>query len=145
MTSAVASSDGNWLYTSSKDGSIIKWDLRALFTPPTSASSSPPIPARITKAVFFPKRISLSERRNPEKAEEKGKGKADGEEPGHTSDVLTLALSLDGKVLASGGRDKVIGVWNVEGEKGSWVRGLAGHKDQVAVSEFFSFVFEPRT
>lgn len=64
--------------------------------------------------------------------EEKGKAKL--LEEGHEDEVLCLAVSEDGKVLASGGRDKVVGVWNVDGEGGRWLRGLGGHKDKVAVS-----------
>lgn len=124
MTSAVASEDGHWLYTSSKDGSIIKWDMSSI------TSSSP----RITQAVYFPKKPSEASKRNPVKALVKGKGKLKVEETGgHTSEVLSLALSSDGNVLASGGKDKVIGVWNVEGEGGKWTRGLGGHKDKVGV------------
>lgn len=52
---------------------------------------------------------------------------------GHTDEILDLAISHDGKLLASAGRDKVIGCWDVEGESGKWVRGLAGHKDVVGV------------
>ena len=132
LTAAVASSDANWLYTSSKDGSIIKWDLRQLPSASTStarASADPAARARITKAAFLTKRIL----EKPAKGEEKGKGKETAE--GHTDQVLTLALSDDGKVLASGGADKVVGAWDVQGEGASWLRGLGGHKDKVAVSD----------
>jgi ribosomal RNA-processing protein 9 len=68
----------------------------------------------------------------------KGKGKSKAEDiGGHTDEVLSLALSFEGTVLASGGKDKIVGVWNVEGESGKWLRGLGGHKDKVAVSPFF--------
>lgn len=67
----------------------------------------------------------------------KGKGKSKAEEiGGHTDEILTLAVSFDGKILASGGKDKVVGVWDVSGEEGKWMRGLGGHKDKVAVSRF---------
>jgi ribosomal RNA-processing protein 9 len=54
---------------------------------------------------------------------------------GHTDEILDLAISHDGKMLASAGRDKVIGCWNVEGDGGKWLRGLGGHKDAVGVSQ----------
>lgn len=129
VTAAVASEDGSWLYTASKDGSIIKWDLRAILGPSTSSST-----ARITKAVYFPKKTpeAKMDSEAAAKSVEKGKGKAE-ETGGHAGEVLTLALSFDGTVLASGGKDKVVGVWNVEGEGGKWTRGLGGHKDKVAV------------
>lgn len=100
----------------------------------TSTLSPPP---RITQAVYFPKAPSETSKRSKEEAKktlEKGKGKSKAEEVGgHSSEVLALALSYDGTILASGGKDKVIGVWNVEGEGGKWRRGLGGHKDKVAV------------
>lgn len=139
VTAAVASEDGHWLYTSSKDGSIIKWDLRSVLIAPSSSSAPSTSSARITKAVYFPKKASESAKRNPEIAKkvEKGKGKSKAEEVGgHTDEVLGLAVSFDGKVLASAGKDKVIGVWDVEGEGGKWLRGLGGHKDKVAVRCF---------
>ena len=98
----------------------------------TSTLSPPP---RITQSAYFPKAPSETSKAGKEaKALEKGKGKSKAEEVGgHTSEVLALALSHDGTILASGGKDKVIGVWNVEGEGGKWKRGLGGHKDKVAV------------
>lgn len=85
------------------------------------------------------------------KAGKAGKGKAAvvnngkvGAPQGHAGAVLCLAASEDGKYLLTGGKDKVIGVWQVEapvsGEEGAedagvnWLRGLGGHKDAVTVS-----------
>ncbi|KAK4691331.1 ribosomal RNA-processing protein 9, partial [Phenoliferia sp. Uapishka_3] len=161
ITAAVASEDGHYLYTSSKDGSIIKWDMSSILSsspsPPSLSSSvdSPSLPAasssRITKSVYFPKRPSESAKRNPQiskaakmeaaaqaKLANGGKkGKERGfDAGGHTDEVLCLALSADGKVLASGGKDKSVGVWDVSGEKGKWLRGLGGHKDRVASITF---------
>ncbi|KWU47089.1 WD40 repeat-like protein, partial [Rhodotorula sp. JG-1b] len=103
VTSAVASHDGRWLYTSSKDGAIMKYDLGAH------------------------KRFDAA-------AQDKGKGKEVAE--GHTDEILDLAISHDGRILASAGRDKVIGCWNVEGDGGKWTRGLGGHKDAVGSIAF---------
>ncbi|GHJ83915.1 hypothetical protein NliqN6_0317 [Naganishia liquefaciens] len=61
---------------------------------------------------------------------------------GHAGAVLCLAASEDGKYLLTGGKDKVIGVWQLEtpvlssedgaGDAGvKWLRGLSGHKDAV--------------
>lgn len=133
MTSAIASSDGHWLYTSSKDGSIIKWSLAAALAGGAG---------RITQAVYLPKRPT-EDQRKPDSKDTKGKAKAF-DAGGHTDEVLALALSDDGKTLASGGKDKVVGVWNVDGESASWTRGLGGHKDKVAVRPPpFSFPFSP--
>jgi ribosomal RNA-processing protein 9 len=63
----------------------------------------------------------------------KGKQKADPD--GHTDEIWTLALSSDGKYLASGGKDRVVGVWDVENADGiSWVKGFTGHRDSISVS-----------
>lgn len=66
---------------------------------------------------------------------------------GHSDEVLTLALSGDGKYLASAGKDRTIGVWDVgiEGVTSSedkkpeglvWVKGFSGHKDTISVCFF---------
>lgn len=64
----------------------------------------------------------------------KDKGTVPAEIKGHSDEVLALALSDDGKYLASGGRDRSVGVWDAE--KGEWIRGFSGqvgHKDLVSV------------
>lgn len=58
---------------------------------------------------------------------------------GHTDEVLALALSGDGKYLASGGKDRRLGVWDVEKEE--WVRGFGGHKDLISVGPYLTFYF----
>ncbi|KAJ9091701.1 hypothetical protein QFC19_008992 [Naganishia cerealis] len=73
----------------------------------------------------------------------RGSGSADKTvQQGHTGAVLCLVASEDGKYLITGGKDKMIGVWQVEpvlagvspaaGTAGvKWLRGLGGHKDAV--------------
>jgi ribosomal RNA-processing protein 9 len=56
-----------------------------------------------------------------------------GEGEGHKGDILAVAASEDGKWLVTGGKDKIVGVWDVSG-KGAWVTGMKGHKDAVTVS-----------
>jgi ribosomal RNA-processing protein 9 len=75
----------------------------------------------------------------------KGKAKASStsKKGGHKGAILCLAASEDGRYLLSGGRDKMIGVWEVGGkdvEKGSvkWLKALSGHKDAVTVSDNLS-------
>ncbi|KAK4683996.1 ribosomal RNA-processing protein 9, partial [Tremellales sp. Uapishka_1] len=55
----------------------------------------------------------------------------DGSAQGHKGELLCIAASEDGKYLVTGGRDKVIGVWDVSTDQAEWVRGLSGHKDAV--------------
>ncbi|KAF7978547.1 hypothetical protein HWV62_45456 [Athelia sp. TMB] len=109
VTSAVASESCSHLFTSGKEGSIIKWDL----------SNG--------------KKLATYHKLRPEK-KTKGKGKERAEAPGHTDEVLALALSGDGKYLASGGKDRRVGIWDVEDDK--WVKGFGGHKDTVSALAF---------
>ena len=119
MTSAVASEDGKYLFTSSKDGSIIKWDLQSG-----------------SRLATFPKQKPVKT------GGLKGKGKAKKADSmdvsGHTDEVLTLALSGDGKYLVSGGKDRRVGVWDVE--KNEWVKGFGGHRDTISVRRALSFL-----
>ncbi|KAI0275730.1 WD40 repeat-like protein [Russula aff. rugulosa BPL654] len=109
VTSAVASNDARFLFTSGKEGSIIKWDLHS--------------GARLAT---FPKLRPGSG---------KGKEKATiAETPGHFDEVLTLALSDDGRYLASAGKDRRICVWDAG--KGEWVRAFGGHRDMISAIAF---------
>ena len=58
----------------------------------------------------------------------KGKGR---DMHGHTDQVWALAISPDGRYLASGGKDRLVGVWDVE--KDEWVKGFTGHRDHISV------------
>ena len=49
--------------------------------------------------------------------------------PGHSSFVNSLAISPDGKILASGSWDKTIKIWNLE--TGEFIGTLTGHSDRV--------------
>ncbi|KAJ2914602.1 hypothetical protein MD484_g5848, partial [Candolleomyces efflorescens] len=102
VTSSVASESAKYLFTAGKEGSIIKWDL----------SSGKKL------ATFYKIRPAS-----------KGKGKAkevaDASVKGHTDEVYSLAISGDGKLLASAGADRRVGIWDVE--KGEWIKGFSGH------------------
>ncbi|CCM05380.1 uncharacterized protein FIBRA_07596 [Fibroporia radiculosa] len=106
VTTAVASSDTCWLFTAGKEGSIIKWNLH------TGRKSH----------VFSKCRP------------EKGKGKAAENVAGHTDEVWALAVSMDGRYLASGGKDRRVGIWNVESNE--WIKGFADHRDSISSLAF---------
>ena len=100
------------MYTSGKDGCIIKWDM------------------------YTGKKVHTFYKVRPPK-DVKGKGKAMvdiADVEGHTDEVWALALSPDGRLLVSGGKDRRIGVWDVE--KNEWVKGFSGHRDSISVSAF---------
>lgn len=114
VTSAVAAESGLHLFTSGKEGHIIKWDL-----------------------LTGKKITTFYKQRHPSDLKGKGKAKAKDRGPiqGHTDEVLALAVSGDGKILVSGGRDKRLVVWDVE--KDSWEKcfyGPLAHKDAISVS-----------
>ncbi|KAF8309679.1 WD40 repeat-like protein [Clavulina sp. PMI_390] len=117
ITSAVASESGQTLFTSGKEGSIIKWELLSG-----------------KRLATFPKVRPASQ------SDRKGKGKmsaeahAANEVQGHLDEVLTLALSSDGKYLASGGKDRRLGVWDAQ--EGKWVRSFGGHRDIISSLSF---------
>ncbi|KAI0640423.1 WD40-repeat-containing domain protein [Trametes meyenii] len=108
VTAAVASSDARWLYSSGKEGSIIKWDLRTGRQVHTFHKS------RLDKG--------------------KGKSRDVGDVSGHIDEIWALAISPDGKYLASGGKDRRVGVWDVE--KNEWVKGFGGHRDCISALTF---------
>lgn len=121
VTSVAISDDGSVLFTAGKEGSIMRWNI-----------------LNGKRIAAFPKvRPGLSS------ADRKGKGKmtagahAANEIQGHTDEVLALALTSDGKYLASGGRDRRLGVWDVA--KNEWVRSFGGHRDVISVSPIIPF------
>ncbi|KAF5348810.1 hypothetical protein D9756_009842 [Leucocoprinus leucothites] len=106
-TSAITSSSTKYLYISSKEGSIIKWDLAT----------------------------------GKKLATDKGKGKAKAQDPtdvqGHTDQILTLALSSDGRYLASGGRDCRLIIWDAETLSLLKIfQGPMNHKDTISALSF---------
>jgi ribosomal RNA-processing protein 9 len=132
VTSAVAAESGQYLFTSGKEGNIIKWD----------------IPSGRRLATFYKMKPSPSS----DNSQSKGKGKAKvldtaaSDVKGHSNEVLSLALSSDGKYLVSGGRDRRLVVWDAE--KGEWIKTFQGpmnHKDAISVGLsliFFPFIFQ---
>lgn len=113
VTSAIASGSGKYLFTSGKEGTIVKWDLST------------------------GKKLTTKYKIRLPNADKKGKGKASSNQDvkGHTDEVLSLALSGDEKLLASAGRDRRVCVWDTE--TCEWVKafsGHLGHKDAVSVS-----------
>lgn len=112
------------LYTSNKKGTIVRYSLRDF------------------KVVGKPFGQDASRFATDDAGKtSKGKGKASTVQAvgGHKGEILCLTASEDGRYLLSGGRDKMIGVWEIGGkgvEEGSvrWLKALGGHKDAVTVS-----------
>ncbi|MFH7026341.1 MAG: WD40 repeat domain-containing protein [Heteroscytonema crispum UTEX LB 1556] len=59
---------------------------------------------------------------------------------GHTAPVRAIALTPDAQILASGGDDKTIKLWNLK--TGELLRSLNGHTEQVI---FLAISFDGKT
>jgi ribosomal RNA-processing protein 9 len=105
VTGAVVTTDGRHLFTSSKDGSIIQWDL---------------LTGR--KGTTFSKQPQVKR---------KGKNISNDDIKGHSEEIWALSVSDDCKYLASGGKDRRICIWDIRNS--SWVKGFRGHKDSISV------------
>lgn len=100
VTSVCLSDDGKTAFSSSKDGTILRWDLAAQ-----------------TKT-----RLSLP-------SDDVSTAKTD-----HEKSIQALALSSDGKFLASGGCDKLVRVWDAE--KNELLESFSGHRDTISSLAF---------
>ncbi|KAK2460744.1 hypothetical protein APHAL10511_007214 [Amanita phalloides] len=115
VTAATASESCRYLFTSGKEGSIVRWDLHTGKPLNTFYKTRPP--SRTEKG--------------------RGRGTVSGDTKGHTAELLALAVSSDGKYFVSAGKDRRIGVWDAE--KGEWIRafcGPLGHKDTISALTF---------
>ena len=54
---------------------------------------------------------------------------------GHTDAIQTVSFSPDGEILATGGYDKIVKLWN---QDGSFLQELSGHKDAIRNISFSS-------
>jgi len=118
VTSAVTLSSSEFLYTSGKEGSIIKWHL--------------PTGKRLTILHKAPKGKSKGKSSHPNTVSTPA-------ETGHTDEVLALALSSDGKYLVSGGRDRRLIVWDADTMTLlKSFQGPMNHKDIISVRSISS-------
>lgn len=137
VTSAVATEDSRYLFTAGKEGSIIKWDLHTGARLATLSKVRPE----------STRNNNNNNNNNTKKGKGKGKQRAEydgGDVKGHTDEVLALAVSGDGRYLASAGKDRRVGVWDVE--KAEWVKGFGGHRDTISVRKSlnaYSYSFKP--
>ncbi|RAL08986.1 ribosomal RNA-processing protein RRP9 [Aspergillus homomorphus CBS 101889] len=95
-----------YVYTVSKDRTLIKWELAA----PTSANALPSINGDS-------KRRPRPQRKKPKQVKYvRGLRKVaeTGEEHGHNKSILSVAVSPSGKFVATGGEDNKLIVWDAE-------------------------------
>ncbi|KAL8695488.1 MAG: hypothetical protein Q9218_000066 [Villophora microphyllina] len=113
-----------YVYTVSKDVTLIKWEIPTPPLPPPKQSetkkkkapkkSPPPIRRRPTKLLYT--RGNKSESHNPKYQH-------------HTAPILTVAASEDGKYVATGGADKRLIIWSASDLKP--LRIFTQHRDAV--------------
>ncbi|KAF9444291.1 WD40 repeat-like protein [Macrolepiota fuliginosa MF-IS2] len=109
-----------------KEGNIVKWDL----------SSGKKL------ATFYKSRPEQHQQQQQLSSKQKSKGKAKATDTlsdvkGHTDEILALALSTDGKYLASAGRDRRLIIWDAD--RGEWIKSFQGpmnHKDVISALSF---------
>lgn len=94
-----------YVYTVSKDKTLIKWELATPTVPDLKAQDD------------SSKKAPRPQRRKPKRVKyAKGMRKVaeTGEEHGHTGSILSVAVSPSGKFVATGGADNKIVIWDAE-------------------------------
>ncbi|KAJ5569854.1 uncharacterized protein N7459_009284 [Penicillium hispanicum] len=97
-----------YVYTVSKDKTLIKWEL---------ATPSAPVPSESNGQNGPSKRPPRPQRKKPKRlryARGMRKVAETGEEHGHTSNILTVAVSPSGRFVATGGADNKLIIWDAE-------------------------------
>lgn len=112
-----------YVYTVSKDKTLIKWEL---ITPTDGSESSH----------SSSKRSKRPERRKPRKVKfTRGLQLTEGgEKHGHTSSILSVAVSPSGQFVATGGADKRIIIWDAENLVP--LKTFSQHRDAVSSLKF---------
>lgn len=140
ITCAVVSDDGRQLFAAGKEGSIVQYDISQVWrlglapdADPEGAVKRVAVLGRSVPRLEGKAGASHTRGKARAKAKAPGVSQATDAQQGHIGEVLSIAVSGDGKILASGGKDRLIGVWDISGEAPSWKKGLRGHKDTISV------------
>ncbi|KAL8696201.1 MAG: hypothetical protein Q9224_002919 [Gallowayella concinna] len=116
-----------YVYTVSKDSSLIKWEIPTpVKSPPQrkkkKATTKPPPPARRRPTKLLFTRGNMDGSKNPLRYQH------------HTGHILTVAASSDGKFVATGGADKRLIIWSANDLKP--LRIFPQHRDAVTSLAF---------
>jgi len=104
ITSVALSAAEDFAYTGSKDCSIVQWDVE-------TGKKICQLPGRPATKQVRPSSIK-----------------------GHHDEIMALSVSTDGRYLASGGKDKVIHIWDVRSN--TLIDTFSGHRDTVTGLSF---------
>ncbi|OJD18724.1 hypothetical protein AJ78_01261 [Emergomyces pasteurianus Ep9510] len=99
-----------FVYTVSKDRTLIKWELVTPYLCPSTEQNAP-----LTNGTST--RVKRPQRKKPKKIKSiRGLQQTDegGDPHGHTGNILTVAVSPSGEFLATGGADRRLIIWDAE-------------------------------
>ncbi|KAI8453918.1 WD40-repeat-containing domain protein [Phakopsora pachyrhizi] len=145
ITCVKLNKDASNLYVADKQGRIVKYDCREAWEFFKATDRSNELNqsgilrlARIMKNHVPPKSSSQEKfKRKQQSSQHKTLSNAtEGEQKGHVGEILTIDITEDEKILASAGKDKLIGVWDLVNDSNEWKVGLRGHKDTIASISF---------
>ncbi|OAV97750.1 hypothetical protein PTTG_01096 [Puccinia triticina 1-1 BBBD Race 1] len=146
VTCAKLNQDGTRLYVADKQGKIIQYDCSQIwsFSPPTDSTQSTAHvgvirPLRVMQNHVPPKSSDLQkfQKKQESKKHKSLSNAAPGTQDGHIGEILTIDITEDETILASGGKDKLIGVWDLtDSQSSKWKTGLRGHKDVISSISF---------
>ncbi|CBQ69351.1 related to RRP9-protein associated with the U3 small nucleolar RNA [Sporisorium reilianum SRZ2] len=152
VTSAVASTDAKWLFTASKDGTIVRWRLRdgkMMRILPKRAVHLDDAGAPLPRTAAHKSKTSGAARRRARLSASADKGKSRdamyvpvGADQGHTDEIWSLSLSSDNTFLASGGKDRSVCIWRSSPTAEAPLKNLQGHKDAITALAFRSGAHE---
>ncbi|KAG0144993.1 hypothetical protein CROQUDRAFT_723718 [Cronartium quercuum f. sp. fusiforme G11] len=159
VTCAKLTKDGKRLFVSDKSGQIIGYDSSSIWLSTINSKNK----IGLQKKLILKNHIPIKKLSGKEKYEKKKSSKGlpktlsnvkEGDQFGHLGEILTFDLSDDGNLLASGGKDKLIGVWDIsinnnknnqqqdqnlkEQKTLIWKTGMRGHKDLISSVAFRS-------
>ncbi|KAI7945135.1 hypothetical protein MJO28_010830 [Puccinia striiformis f. sp. tritici] len=146
VTCAKLNTAGSHLYVADKQGKIVQYDCSQIwsFSPPEGSTQSTVHagairPLRVMQNHVPPKNSDLEkfQKKQESKKIKSLSNATPGTQDGHIGEVLTIDITEDETILASGGKDKLIGVWDLtDSQSSKWKTGLRGHKDVISSISF---------
>ena len=128
-TCVAVSADERIVYAASKDGTILAWEMdpQAIAAAPAEegAEGAPAVASAVARRRFAP----VPEAARGDSAGAAGRARRGGGRRAADAQVLCMALSDDGTLLATGGRDCSVHVWDAR--EGTHLQAFPGHKGAI--------------